>query len=570
MLPDPSENTGKYRLIKAPTGISGFDEITNGGLPAGRPTLVCGAAGCGKSLFGAEFLVRGVREFGENGVLLTFEESANDIYTNVESLGFDLPELVAEGKVAVDHIVIDRQQIDENGEYDLEGLFVRLAYAIESVNAKRVVLDTIETLFAGFENQSILRYELRRLFDWLKDRGMTTVITAERGEGALTRQGLEEYISDCVVLLDHRVAGQVSTRRLRVVKYRGSAHSTNEFPFLIDAEGMSVLPITNAGMEYDVSDKRLSSGVDPLDEMLDGGYYEGSCILLTGTAGTGKSTLAAHFANKTCETKKRCLYFSFEESPRQILRNMRSIGIDLQPSLDSGSLEICASRPAAFGLEMHLVKMHKKIETFKPDVVIVDPISNLHTAATGDESAQMLLRLVDMLRAKCITSFLINLTYSGNLTETSGEALSSLVDTWLLLRDVESYGERNRLLYVLKSRGMQHSNQLREFVITNNGVNLIPTYLGSGGVLTGSARLAQEQRELVIAERESDEAKMASLKLEQKQRALSAQIEGLLSERLATEEELLKLAKTLSTRQETMLSNESQMNQRRLRTHEPL
>jgi len=564
----PSEPSGKYRLIKAPTGISGFDEITNGGLPAGRPTLICGAAGCGKSLFGAEFLVRGVREFGENGVLFTFEESATDIYTNVESLGFDLPELVAQEKVALDHIVIDRQQIDENGEYDLEGLFVRLAYAIESVNAKRVVLDTIETLFAGFENQAILRSELRRLFDWLKDRGMTTVITAERGDGVLTRQGLEEYVSDCVVLLDHRVTGQISTRRLRVVKYRGSAHSTNEFPFLIDSEGMSVLPITTAGMDYDVSDKRISSGVDALDEMLDGGYYEGSCILLTGTAGTGKSTLSAHLASKTCESGKRCLYFSFEESPRQILRNMNTIGIDLQSSLDSGSLEICSSRPAAFGLEMHLVQMHKKIETFKPDVVIVDPISNLHTAAGVDESSQMLLRLIDILRSKGITTFLINLTRSGNLTETSGEALSSMVDTWLLLRDVESYGERNRVIYVLKSRGMPHSNQLREFIITSNGVDLIPAYLGSEGVLTGSARLAQEQRELINTAREADEEKIVSLKLELKQRALDAQIEALKAERLAAEEELLKLATSRSARQEAILSNEREMNQRRLRTHE--
>ncbi|GAA5117329.1 circadian clock protein KaiC [Luteolibacter yonseiensis] len=568
MSTTPSENPEKYRLIKAPTGITGFDEITLGGLPAGRPTLVCGSAGCGKSLFGAEFLVRGVREFGENGVLFTFEESANDIYTNVESLGFGLPELVAQEKVALDHITIDRQQIDENGEYDLEGLFVRLAYAIESVNAKRVVLDTIETLFAGFQNQAILRSELRRLFDWLKDRGMTTVITAERGDGALTRQGLEEYVSDCVVLLDHRVTGQISTRRLRVVKYRGSAHSTNEFPFLIDSEGMSVLPITSAGMDYDVSDKRLSSGVPALDEMLDGGYYEGSCILLTGTAGTGKSTLAAHLANKTCGTGQRCLYFSFEESPKQILRNMRTIGIDLQPSLEDGSLEICSSRPAAFGLEMHLVQMHKKIDTFKPNVVIVDPISNLHTAASGDESSQMLLRLIDILRSKRITTFLINLTRSGNLTETSGEALSSMVDTWLLLRDVETYGERNRVIYVLKSRGMPHSNQLREFIITRKGVDLIPAYLGSEGVLTGSARLAQEQRETAAAARMTDEEKMAALKLEQKRRALDAQIEVLRAEHLAAEEELSKISTNRSIREELASANERQMNQKRLRTNE--
>jgi circadian clock protein KaiC len=568
-MPSPRpENSHKYRLVKAPTGIIGFDEITFGGLPAGRSTLICGAAGCGKSLFGAEFLVRGVKEFGENGVLFAFEESAEDIYTNVDSLGFGLPELVEEGKVALDHIVIDRQQMDENGEYDLEGLFVRLAHAIESVNAKRVVLDTIETLFSGFENQAILRSELRRLFDWLKERGMTTIITAERGEGALTRLGLEEYVSDCVILLDHRVTGQISTRRLRVVKYRGSAHSTNEFPFLIDSEGMSVLPITTAGMDYDVSDKRISSGVAALDAMLDGGFYEGSCILLTGTAGTGKSTLGAHLADKTCENGGRCLYFSFEESPKQILRNMLTIGIDLKPFLEDKSLEISSSRPAAFGLEMHLVQMHKKIESFKPEVVIIDPISNLHTAAGGDETAQMLLRLIDILRAKGITTLLINLTRSGNLTETSGEALSSMVDSWLLLRDVETYGERNRVMYVLKSRGMQHSNQLREFVIGKNGVGLIPAWLSSDAVLTGSARLAQEQRDIIAAARESDEEKLVCLKLEQKQRALNAKIEVLVAERLAAEEELTKLSANRSKRDEVALSNEQQMNQRRQRTNE--
>jgi len=556
----PDEKLTPHHLVKAPTGIKGFDEITFGGLPAGRPTLVCGAAGCGKSLFAAEFLVRGIREFGENGVLITFEETPIDIVTNVDSLGFDIPALVNDGKLALDHVVVDRQQMDENGEYDLEGLFVRLAHAVESVGAKRVVLDTIETLFSGFSNQAILRAELRRLFDWLKNRGLTTVITGERGDGALTRQGLEEYVSDCVVLLDHRVVGQISTRRMRVVKYRGSAHSTNEFPFLIDSEGMSVLPITGASMDYDVSDKRIPSGIPALDEMLDGGYYEGSCILLTGSSGTGKSTLAAHLAEKTCVEGKRCLYFSFEESPKQIVRNMRSVGRDLQPHVDSGRLQIASSRPTAFGLEMHLVKMHKAIEQFAPDVVVVDPISNLNTAATSDESTQMLLRLVDILRAKGITTFLISLSHSGSAQETSGENLSSMVDTWLLVRDVENYGERNRVLYVLKSRGMQHSNQLREFLITKDGVNLVPAYLGSEGVLTGSARLAQQQRETVAAIVESDLQRMNRLKLEQKKRALDAQIEVLRAEHLAAQEELERLGSDQRARDKAVETDAAAMN----------
>ena len=558
-LYSPEEKLTTHHLVKAPTGIKGFDEITFGGLPAGRPTLVCGAAGCGKSLFAAEFLVRGIREFGEPGVLITFEETPVDIVTNVDSLGFDIPGLVNDGKLALDHIVVDRQQMDENGEYDLEGLFVRLAYAVESVGAKRVVLDTIETLFSGFSNQAILRAELRRLFDWLKNRGLTTVITGERGDGALTRQGLEEYVSDCVVLLDHRVLGQISTRRMRVVKYRGSAHSTNEFPFLIDSQGMSVLPITGASMDYDVSDERIPTGVQALDEMLEGGYYQGSSVLLSGSAGTGKSTLAAHLAEKTCADGKRCLYFSFEESPKQIVRNMRTIGRDLQTHLDNGKLQIAASRPTAFGLEMHLVKMHKAVIEFAPDVVIIDPISNLNTAATDDESTQMLLRLVDLLRAKGVTTFLINLTQNGANLET-GENLSSMVDTWLLVRDVEIYGERNRVLYVLKARGTQHSNQLREFLITKGGVQLIPAYLGSEGVLTGSARLAQRQREAVTAAAESDAQRMNRLKLEQKKRALDAQIEVLRAEHLAAQEELERMSSDQTTRDNASTADAAAMN----------
>lgn len=536
---NPEDKTS-HSLVKAPTGIIGFDEITFGGLPAGRPTLVCGAAGCGKSLFGAEFLVRGVREFDENGVLMTFEESASDILTNVDSLGFGMPELIRNNKIAIDHVVVDRHEMDVNGEFDLEGIFVRLAYAIESVGAKRVVLDTIETLFSGFSNQAILRSELRRLFGWLKERGMTTVITGERGDGTLTRQGLEEYVSDCVVLLDHRVTGQISTRRLRVVKYRGSAHRTNEFPFLIDSEGMSVLPITEASLDYDVSNERVPTGIKALNQMLDGGYYSGSCILLSGTAGTGKSTIAAYLAKETCERGSRCMYFSFEESPRQILRNMETVGADLKQHIAAGNLEIKSSRPTSSGLEMHLVKMHKSIEKFKPDVVIIDPISNLHTASNSEESSQMLLRLVDILRSRRITTFLINLTRGGTELETSGEDLSSMVDTWLLVRSVETNGERNRVMYILKSRGMAHSNQLREFVITPNGIDLIPAYLGEDGVLTGSARLLQEQRDQAKRQSTEDEQSSKRLQLVQKERALAAQMEALKIEHYAVAKEMEK------------------------------
>jgi circadian clock protein KaiC len=526
------------RLRKVPTGIAGFDEITDGGLPAGRPTLVCGSAGCGKSLFASEFLIRGAMQYNEPGVLMTFEETAADIRKNVASLGFDVDRLVRQKKLIVDHVHVERAEIEENGEYDLDGLFVRLAYAIDSIGAKRVVLDTIETLFSGLTNQGILRAELRRLFGWLKERGMTTVITGERGDGALTRQGLEEYVSDCVILLDHRVTGQISTRRLRVVKYRGSTHGTNEYPFLIDEDGISVMPLTSLGMDYKVSNERVSSGVPELDEMLGGkGFYRGSTVLLSGTAGTGKTSLSAHFAESTCRKGERCMFFSFEESPDQILRNLHSIGLNLEPHVKSGLLRFHSARPTMHGLEMHLVRMHKMIEEFKPSLVVLDPVSNLHSAGSMADSTQMLVRLIDFLRKKKITGFFASLTTGGAAAEHTEEGLSSLVDTWLLVRDIELGGERNRALYVLKSRGMAHSNQVREFVITPQGIRLVPAYLGAAGVLTGSARLSQEARELAEKQATTEELQRKQQALAHRQKGVEAQIEALRAGFAADKEE---------------------------------
>jgi circadian clock protein KaiC len=530
------------RLIKVPTGISGFDQITGGGLPQGRPTLVCGAAGCGKSLFALEFLVRGALQFREPGVLLTFEETAEDIKKNVASLGFDVNQLIADGQLVIDHVRVERSEIEENGEYDLEGLFIRLDLAVRAIKAKRVVLDTLESLFSGLSNQGILRAELRRLFGWLKERGLTTVITGERGEGQLTRQGLEEYVSDCVVLLDHRVQGQVSTRRLRVVKYRGSTHGTNEYPFLIDAQGISILPLTASGLDYAVSNERVPTGIPALDEMLGGaGYYRGSTVLLSGTAGTGKTSVAAHLADATCRRGERCLYFSFEESPAQLLRNVRSIGLDLAPHVRKGLLQFHSTRPTVHGLEMHLVRMYKLIEDFAPRVVVIDPVSNLQSAGTLDDSVNLLIRLIDFLRRHGILGFLVSLTRSVGDLETTDEGTSSVVDTWLLLRDIESGGERNRALYVLKSRGMAHSNQVREFLITAKGIQLVRPYLGPAGVLTGSARLSQEakeRRETAVIDEELAQRRAA---LETRRKEVEAQIEGLRFRIGAEEQEFQRL-----------------------------
>jgi len=483
-------------IPKAPTGIDGIDQITGGGLPRGRPTLVCGSAGCGKTLFAVEFLVRGATQFGEPGVFVTFEETTEELSANVRSLGFALEHMVKRGQLLVDHIRIERSQIQETGEYNLDGLFIRLAHAIDTVKAKRVVLDTIEALFSGFSNDAILRAEIRRLFGWLKDKGVTAVITGERGERQLTRSGLEEYISDCVILLDQRIHDQVSTRLLRVVKYRGTAHGTNEYPFLIDEHGMSVLPITSLGLEHAVSKELVSTGVRELDAMFGGkGFYRGSSVLVSGTSGSGKTSLAAHFVDASCRRGERCLFFAFEESEAQVVRNMSSIGLDLRRWLDKGLLRIQASRPASHGLEMHLISIHKLVSEVRPRAIVMDPISNLIAAGTHRETSSMLVRMIDFFKASGITAMFTSLTGGGDNLEQTDVGVSSLIDSWVLVRDLELNGERNRTLVILKSRGMNHSNQVREFLITSSGVALRDAYLGEHGVLTGSARLAQEARD---------------------------------------------------------------------------
>jgi circadian clock protein KaiC len=460
-------------LPKAPTGIEGLDEITGGGLPKGRPTLICGGPGCGKTLLACEFLVRGATQFDEPGAFISFEETGEELAQNVRSLGFDLDRLIEERRLAIDYVRVERAEIAESGEYDLEGLFLRLGLAIDSVGAKRIVLDTVESLFGGFTNEALLRSELRRLFRYLKDRGVTALITGERGERSFTRQGLEEYVSDCVILLDHRVIDQVSTRRLRIVKYRGTTHGTNEYPFLIDEAGFSVLPLSGLQLDHAVTDERVSTGIAGLDEMLDGkGYYRGSSILVSGTAGTGKTSVATHFAHETARRGERCLYLAFEESPHQLMRNMRSIGVDLEPFVKKGLLRIHSSRPTLHGLEMHLVQIHKMVSEFAPAAVIIDPASNFIDSSSAIEARAMLMRLIDFLKSKQITALLTHLTSGGRAAEATDIGVSSIIDTWLLVRDFETGDERTRGLYVLKSRGMPHSKQIREFLITSRGVQL--------------------------------------------------------------------------------------------------
>jgi circadian clock protein KaiC len=533
----PATGAGQS-LAKARTGIAGLDEVTFGGLPAGRPTLICGGPGCGKTLLATTFLVNGTVMFNEPGVFVSFEETSDDLIKNVASLGYDLGALVAEKKIAIDFVRVERSEIEETGEYDLEGLFVRLDYAIKAVGAKRVVLDTLEMLFAGLGDTQILRAEIRRLFAWLKQRNVTAVITAEQGEGTLTRYGIEEYVSDCVFLLDNRVSDQITTRRLRIVKYRGSAHGTNEYPFLIDAQGVSVLPVTSAGLAHAASDEVISTGIPGLNQMLGaGGFYRGTSVLVSGTAGTGKTSLAAHFIEAVCSRGERCLYFAFEESPAQIVRNMRSLGLDLQPRIDSGLLRFEAARPSLFGLEMHLARMYREIEEFAPAATVLDPISALR-GATGDVHS-MLLRVIDLLKSRGITAFLTNLLSAEGMDK-SDAGMSSLMDTWLSLVQLETNGERNRGIYVLKSRGMNHSNQIREYQLTSQGVKLVDAYLGGSGVLTGSARIAQEMVDAASIVRRAQDNERKQRDIQRKRAALERQIAELRAELESEEEEARK------------------------------
>ncbi len=529
-------------LSKTPTGIQGLDEITGGGLPSGRPTLVCGSAGCGKTLLAMNFIVQGALKYDEPGVFMSFEENEEELKKNFASLGFDLDDLSARKKVSLDYIHIERSEIEETGEYDLEGLFIRLEHAINSVKAKRVVLDTVEALFAGLSNDSILRAELRRLFRWLKSKGVTAIITGERGDGTLTRHGLEEYVADCVILLDHRVTEQVSTRRLRIIKYRGSSHGTNEYPFLVDEQGISVLPVTSLKLDHRVSNERIPTGVPRLDAMMGReGYYRGSSILISGTAGTGKSSVASVFAEAACKRGEKCLYFAFEESQNQIIRNMRSIGVNLEPWAKKGLLKFLSARPSTFGLEMHLAAMHNLVESFEPKVVIIDPITNLISVGMQNEVKSMLTRLIDYLKGRQITALFTNLTSFGSGTlEHTDLAISSLMDTWLLLRDVESNGERNRGLYILKSRGMAHSNQIREFIITDKGINLVDVYLQPSGLLMGTARAQKEAEDRASSLERQEENGRKGREFELKKKTFEGQMAALQAEMQSQEEEYKK------------------------------
>jgi circadian clock protein KaiC len=522
-------------LAKAPTGVSGFDNVTLGGLPLGRPSLVCGPAGCGKTLFAMTFLVNGATRFGEPGVFMSFEERKADLTANFASLGYDLDGLAAAGKLAIDHVRVERAEILETGDYDLEGLFVRLGYAVDRIGAKRVVLDTIESLFSGFADPSVLRAELRRLFGWIKDRGLTAIITGERGDGQLTRQGLEEYVSDCVIVLDNRVEDQITTRRLRVVKYRGSAHGTNEYPFLIDHQGISVLPVTSSGLQRPVSNEIVPSGIPGLDAMLrTGGFFKGSGILLSGVAGTGKTTIGSHFADAACARGQRCMFFVFEEGADEICRNALSVGLDLRARAESGLLRFEAARPSLYGLEMHLARMHRDLESFRPDVVVIDPVSAFRGPST--EVHATLLRMLDLLKSRGITALFTSLR-ADDMQIDGTDGLSSLMDVWIKLSDVEANGERNRTLYVIKSRGMGHSNQVREYRITNSGIEMIDAYIGPEGVLTGAARLNQEAREQAAAMRRLQEVERRRREIARRRQALERQIGELRADLDAGEEE---------------------------------
>lgn len=527
MATSKKKNNIKVQGIdKAPTGIMGLDEITNGGFPRGRTTLICGGPGCGKTVFATEFLVKGAVEFNEPGAFITFEESEEELTENVRSLGFDLNELKKDKKLIIDHILVNKGDFQDSGSYDLEGLFVRIGHAIDSIKAKRIVLDTVESLFSGFDNDALMRNELKRLFTFLKKKKVTAVITGEKGIGdLLSRKGFEEYVSDCVVVLDNRVEEQVATRRLRIVKYRGSTHGTNEYPFIIDHKGIAVLPITSLTLKHEVSMERVSSGIKELDSMLSGkGFFRGSSVLISGTAGTGKTIVASSFANAACQRGEKVLYLAFEESPNQLIRNMQSVNLDLESHVKKGRLLIHAERPTLFGLEMHLVAIHKMIKEFKPDILVMDPITNLIRVGKISEVKNMLMRLIDFLKVEGVTAMLTALIEPGDNEAMTDYGVSSLIDTWILLRDLEIDGERNRGIYILKSRGMAHSKQIREFIIGDDGVDIIDVYLGPAGILTGSARASHALNLQSELEQSDMDIKQRQRELERKRKVMESQI----------------------------------------------
>jgi circadian clock protein KaiC len=540
----------RQEIQKSPTGIVGLDQITGGGLPQGRPTLVCGSAGCGKTMLAMEFLVRGVTEFHEPGVFMSFEETDGELSQNVASMGFDLPGLCARKKLFMDYVRVERSEIEESGEYDLDGLFIRLQCAIEAVGAKRVVLDTIEALFSGFANDNVLRAELRRLFQWLKEKGITAIITAEAGDGTLTRNGIEEYVADCVIFLDHRVEDQTSIRRLRVIKYRGTLHGTSEYPFLIGANGFSVFPLSSLKLDHKAPTQRISTGIPRLDTMLGGkGFYRGTSILVSGGAGSGKSSTAAHFVQAACQRGERALYMASEQSTHEVIRNMRSVGIDLEPWVKRGLLRFYAERPASFGLEKHLVTLQEITAAFNPKVVVIDPITNFTSVGTHSEVKSMAVRLIDLFKSRQITALFTSLTSGDSAAEMSQVGVSSLMDAWLLLRNLECNGERSRGLYVLKARGMAHSNQIREFVLTDHGVQLLDVYTGPSGLLTGSARVAAEAKEREDAAEHARIVQSKSLELKHKRQQLEIEIAKMRTAFELEEQALLQDAHEIELRQ---------------------
>jgi circadian clock protein KaiC len=467
-----------HQLPKCPTGIKGFDEVTDGGLPKNRITLFSGSTGTGKTLLGLDFLIHGAVSYNEPGVFMSFEETTEELYIDVASLNLNLQALVSKKRIRLEHVILERGDIREKGEFDLEGLFIRLEHAIDSIGAKRVVLDSIESLFAGIKDAGILRLEIKRLFRWLKRKQVTAIVTGELGNGAYTRSGLEEYISDCIILLDNRVREQISTRRIRVIKYRGSKHGTNEYPFVIDKGGLSVIPITSAGLDQPGTAKRVSTGIPSLDKMFRGaGYTRGSTVLVSGTAGTGKTSLAAAFAIDSCKRGERCLFLSYEESSGQLIQNMSSIGIHFESLIKKGLLKIVSTRPSFFGLEMHLLELYKTIADFKPQAVVIDPLTSLLGQGNQLELQSMLTRMIDLLKSRGITGFFTSLVSSTVQNDTSGEiGVSSLIDTWIVVRELEeNQGKRRtRGLYIVKSRGMGHSSDVHKLVLSDDGINLVP------------------------------------------------------------------------------------------------
>ena len=510
------------------TGVKGLDDVLGGGIPQGHAMLLVGKPGTGKSILSMEYLLHGIELHKENGVYISFEESEKQIISNAASFGWKFEEMVKKNKLAISYIDMQPEQMRTVGDYDLSALILRVKGAIKKVNARRVVIDGINNLLSTFDDERIIRSDLLRLIREIKEVNATIFITGERGHDSWSKMGFEEYLADGLMHLDNRTDGNYQTREIQVVKCRGINHYTGKSPFIINSEGMSIRPLITADFDYKVLKSRVSTGIADIDNMLGGkGLYRGSTVYITGPSGAGKTSISSSFANGACSRGERALFLAFEESSDQIIRNMKSIGLSLDKWVNEKLLYFYTARATTNSLEGHLDNIMTMVREVEPTCVVLDPISAFRPIANENETKLMLIRLNDYLRARKITTVFTALSSDGEYSEHADVQLSSIADTWIVVRIMDYKGERNNVMQLMKSRGMSHSRQMKEMYFTGNGLKLQNVYQGPEGVLTGAARIGQEKYEKLKEARNVIEIDKNRKKIERKKSLLEASIEAL-------------------------------------------